>query len=55
MNSPHRYCEIQDAIQLAAHEVTINGKTFEDENFCGQREKQFLEENIHSSMLVYSY
>ena len=52
MNGFHRHCEIQAAIQVAAHEVIINGKTFEDENFRGQREKQ---ENFHSSMLVYSY
>ena len=35
MNGLHRYCKIQAAIQVAAHEATINGKTFEDENFCG--------------------
>ena len=55
MNGLHRYCEIQDAIQLAAHEATVNGKTFEGENFCGKREKQFLQEKFHSSILVYSY
>ena len=55
MNGLHRYCEIQDAIQLATHEATVNGKTFEGKNFCGQREKQFLQENFHSSMFVCSY
>ena len=51
MNGLHRYCEIQAAIQVAAHEVTINGKTFEGENFRGQREKQKFSQQ-HACVLL---